>query len=73
MRIDDGNTPASLNILDDHITKQGRFTGAGLSDYINMSTAIFVGDIHRFCLSTENTFANLDSFIWKIIWRRGFF
>src|SRR3989344_3006442 len=52
--IDDRETLAGLDVLDDHVTQEGRFAGAGLADQINVAAAILVRDENGAGLSAKN-------------------
>ena len=71
VRIDDGGALAPLYVVREHVREQYGFSGAGLTDDIDMTAAVLVAHAHRLPLSAEHAFPDRHARRGKSRRRRG--
>src|SRR4051794_36092807 len=60
VRIDDADAVAERNVLKDEITKESGFSGAGLSNYVDVLALILSGNAKRLGVSPALAVADHD-------------
>lgn len=68
MGVDNSNALAVLHVVDDHVAKEGGFTGTRFTNDVHMAAAVFVFDAKNLGLVFEFGFGkevDLFAFLWR--------